>query len=376
MEVLAHEGALLSAAGHEVEQYTLAATDTLGLSPIEAGAKAVWNRSAARDVGRVITAFRPDVVHVHTPFPLMSPAVFRVARRHGLPVVTTLHSYRYSCIAGTCWRDGHVCEDCVGSKTKLPGVRHRCYHDSLGASTALTLSLGLHRAMGTFHRDVTRYLALTPFSRRLLIRDGFPADRISVKPNSVFDPGLRAGPRSEERLILFAGRLIDIKGVATLLAAWTGVPGGATLVIAGDGPLRSAVEDRAAHDTSVRYLGWVDEAHVTALMASAELVVVPSEWYEGQPLVILRSLSLGTPVLVSDLENLSEDVEHDRAGWSFEVKNPLSLRQHLTRAINDPAWVAGMRSAARRSYERRYSPQVDLGRLEEIYRAVMTEVER
>jgi glycosyltransferase involved in cell wall biosynthesis len=238
----------------------------------------------------------------------------------------------------------------------------------------LTLSLGLHRALGTFHKQVARYLALTPFARRLLIRDGFPPDRIIVKPNSVPDQGFIAKPEPGERTIVFAGRLVDVKGVSTLLAAWSDVKAGATLVIAGDGPLRNVVEERAARDPSVRYVGWVDETQVVALMSRAELVVVPSEWYEGLPLVILRSLSLGTPVLVSNLENLCEDVERDGAGWSFEVMSASSLAAQLSRAVTNPAWVSGMRAAARKCYEKRYSPQQDLRRLEAVYREVAREV--
>src|SRR4051794_12040624 len=130
MEVLAHERELLTAAGHEVDQYTVSAAEELGLSPLRAGAKAVWNKEAAADVSRRIRDFGPDVVHVHTPFPLMSPSVLRAARAAGVPAVTTLHSYRYSCVAGTCVRDGHICEDCVGKRLKLPGVVHKCYHDN------------------------------------------------------------------------------------------------------------------------------------------------------------------------------------------------------------------------------------------------------
>ena len=194
MEVLAHERELLLDAGHEVEQYTLPAAEDMRLSGLRAGAKAVWNRDAARDVAALVRSFRADVLHVHTPFPLMSPSVFRAAHAAGVPAVTTLHSYRYSCVVGTCVRDGHICEDCVGKKLKLPGVIHKCYHDSRGASAALTLGLDLHRAAGTFHRAVTRYLTLTEFARKLLIRDGYPVDRILVKPNSVPDPGYRSEP--------------------------------------------------------------------------------------------------------------------------------------------------------------------------------------
>lgn len=371
MEVLAHEGELLTAAGHDVDQFTLAAAEDLGLSAVRAGAKAIWNREAAAELDRRITAFAPDVVHVHTPFPLMSPAVFRTAHNRGVPAVTTLHSYRYSCVGGTCWRDGDQCEDCVGSKLKLAGVRHRCYHGSMAASGALTAGLVLHRSLGTFHRHVSRYLALTDFSKRLLVRDGFPEDRIVVKPNSVPDPGYRPRARTDERQVLFAGRLIDIKGVRTLLDAWSQVSSGMKLLIAGDGPLRPEVEERARQDPSVEFLGWLGEDDVLKRMGEAEAVLVPSEWYEGLPLVILRSLAVGTPVVVSDLENVSEDVMRAGAGWSFRTRDSSDLARVLTGLVRDPGDAQRRRNIARELYDERYSPTEDVKRLEAIYEALL-----
>lgn len=373
MEVLAHEAQLLTAAGHAVRQYTLAATEQLGLGPVRAGLKAVWNVEACRDVEDTIRAFRPDVVHVHTPFPLMSPAVFRTASKLGVPTVATLHSYRYSCIAATCYRDGHICEDCVGQRLKLPGVRHRCYHDSVGASAALTLGLVVHRELGTLHRAVDRFLALTDFSRELLIRDGIPADKVVVKHNSVPDPGVDAGDRPDERFVLFAGRLLDFKGVHTMLEAWQrSAHGDLRLRIAGDGPLRRQVEDLARADRSVSYHGWVDEEEVFDLMRGAEAVIVPSEWYEGGgPLTTLRSLAVGTPVVISDLENIGDYVLADDSGVTFPTGDPDALASVLTGLAADPGAWHRHRTAARASYEKRYSPQVDLPRLEAVYTGVV-----
>lgn len=371
MEVLAHEGDLLTAAGHQVEQFTLAATEELKLSSVRAGAKAVWNVEASRETTRRIGRFRPDVVHVHTPFPLMSPAVFRAARSAGIPAVTTLHSYRWSCVAGTCVRDGRICEDCVGSRLKLAGVRHACYHDSRAASAALTLSLGVHRAAGTTHRAVTRYLVLTDFMRRLMVRDGYPAARIEVKPNSVPDPGTAGRRTGGPREIFFAGRLIEIKGVRTLLEAWRQADTqDLRLVIAGDGELRSLVEHAAAADPTIDYVGWLEEAEVTRRMRDAEVVLVPSQWYEGLPLVILRSLAVGTPLLVSDLENFSQDVIGDGTGWAFPTGDAGGLAVHLSSLGADRGLAASLRQAARASYDARYSPTVDLARLERVYAEV------
>lgn len=371
MEVLAHEGQLLTDAGHQVQQYTLPAAEELGLSPLRAGAKAIWNVAAQRETTRRIHDFKPHVVHVHTPFPLMSPSVFRAAHAAGVPAVTTLHSYRWSCVVGTCVRDGVICEDCVGSKLKLPGIRHSCYHDSRLASTALTLGLGVHRAAGTTQRAVTRYLTLTNFMRRLMIRDGYPASKIQVKPNSVPDPGLTGRNTTAGRFVFVAARLIEIKGIRTLLDAWTlADTAGLRLVIAGDGDLRELVEERAAMDLTIEFLGWLGEDAVTQRMRDAEVVLVPSQWYEGLPLVILRSLSVGTPLLVSDLENFSEDVIGDQVGWSFETGSVRDLAQHLSTIAARPERSEALRSRARRSYESRYSPTVDLERLETLYHDV------
>lgn len=371
MEVLAHEAVVLSSGGHEVRTFTLPPASELGLGPVRAGLKAVWNVETCRDVESEIRAFRPDVVHVHTPFPLMSPAVFRTAHGLGVPTVTTLHSYRYSCIAATCHRDGHVCEDCVGKRLKLPGLQHRCYHDSVGASAALTISLSLHRSIGTFHRSVDRFLTLTGFSRQLLIRDGIPADKVAVKPNSVPDPGPVPRAPSEQRYVAFAGRLMDIKGVHTLLDAWARADHGELqLRIAGDGPLRELVEERSREDPSMTYLGWLGETEVFELMSGAEAVLVPSEWYEGLPLVILRSLAVGTPVIVSDLENISAELLEDDAGAAFAVGEPASLAQMLTGVAQQPESWQRRRALARKSYDQRYSPSADLRKLEAVYAGV------
>jgi glycosyltransferase involved in cell wall biosynthesis len=368
MEVLAHEGELLSEAGHDVEELTLPATETLGLSSSRQAVKAIWNKEMADELSARITTFRPDVVHVHTPFPLMSPVVFRTAHQAGIPTVTTLHSYRWSCVAGTCVRDGHTCEDCVGSKLKLPGIRHRCYHDSVAGSAALTISLAVHRALGTQTKCVDRWLTLTSFAKRLLVRDGIDEAKITVKPNSVPDLGVGSGPPEGDRMLVFAGRLIPIKGVRALIEAWRQVSGsGVRLVIAGDGELRPEVEALVAECSDVSFVGWVDEDEVTELYRSAEAVLVPSEWYEGLPLVILRSLSVGTPVITSDLENFAEDVIADRVGETFPVGNASALRDVLRRVIDDPSHLREMRGRARASYETRYSPTVDVQRLEAVY---------
>ena len=373
LEVLTNEGELLREQGHDVDTYLMPAADTLQLSKVRASAKAIWNREVAGIVADRIRAFRPDVVHVHTPFPLMSPSVFRAAAKLRVPCVATVHSYRYSCIAATCHRDGAICEACVGTVLKLPGVIHRCYHDSVGASGALTAGLVLHRTIGTF-RDVNRFITLTEFAKQLLVRDGIAAAHVTVKPNFVPDPGGGHAREPAQPYVAFVGRLVDVKGVQTMLDAWSaGIPG-LTLRIAGDGPLRGLVEERAGADASIEYLGWLEEHEVTELMAKASCVLVPSEWYEaGVPLVVLHSLAVGTPVVVSDLENICADVLRDGTGASFATGDAAALADTLRSVLTDAEGWARRRSAARTAYEERYTPTANAAALLAIYRQVVAE---
>lgn len=365
------ERALLSAAGHHVEQFLLepvAASD----GSWRQGVDAVWNRDVTARLAAHLDRSGADVLHVHTPFPLMSPAVFRVAHRHGVATVSTVHSFRYSCVAGTLLRQGRVCEDCVGSRLKTPAVRHGCYHDSRSASLALALSLSVHHVGGTFSRHVDRFLPLTTFSRDLLVRDGIPAERITVRPNCVDDPGEPTPFEQRLPYVLFVGRLVEEKGLRTLLEAWRlARPAGVSLRVAGDGPLRGLVEAAVAEDSSVEFLGWRGRDDVAKLQQEALLTVVPSEWYEaGPPLVLLQALASGTPVLCSDLPNICSSVVEAGAAVTFSTGDSQSLATRLRQMLDGDVDLRSMGARARSAYDAEHTPEAALATLLRVYSEV------
>lgn len=370
-EVLEDEGQLLRDAGHAVEQFCLEPASSR--NPVRGTVDAIWNVSATHQLQARIEDFRPDIVHVHTPFPLLSPAVFRTASRLGCPAVTTVHSYRYSCIAGTCLRDGAPCEDCVGKTLKLPGLQHRCYHSSAGASAALTLSLATHRVLGTFSHHVSRYIALTDFAAALLVRDGVRPSQVVVKPNAVPDPGPPPPRMGPSTFALYAGRLVDEKGVQTLLEGWRAVGPRLPLVIAGDGPLRSLVEQEAASNPSVKFVGWVGQEELTQLLRTADALVFPSEWYEAQPLIILRAFASGAAVICSDLENICAPVLAAQAGVAFKTGSASSLAEAVKRLASDPDELRRLGTNGRTAYETHHTPARNLAALQEIYESVLHE---
>jgi glycosyltransferase involved in cell wall biosynthesis len=369
-EVLEQEAALLEASGDVVDQFLFGPADEVSGRGVNKAISAVWNRTACAELGEHIDRFDPDVVHVHTPFPLLSPAVFRTCTRRGRPAVTTVHSYRYSCIAGTCLRDQRPCEDCVGKTVKLDGLRHRCYHGSAAASAALTLSLSVHHATGTLSRHVAKFIALTDFAAALLVRDGIPPEHVVVKPNSVPDPGIPGALSGRLAAAVYAGRFVEEKGIRTLLQAWRIVGDRVALGVAGDGPLKDLVLTAADENPAITYLGWLSREAVGDLLSQSGLLIFPSQWYEAQPLIILRALAAGRPVLCSDLENISKPVLAAGAGAAFPTGDPAALARRVLELAERPDELRDMGQRARKSYEALHSPQRSLEALHAIYAEV------
>jgi glycosyltransferase involved in cell wall biosynthesis len=361
--VIANERGLLESAGCKVEQYLIESSQIFEISRPRAAVKTFWNFEALREIDSLIAQFNPDVVHVYTPFPLLSPAVFRLTAKRSLPTVATVQSFRFSCIKGVLYRDGQVCELCLGRKFKFPGIRHRCYHSSVLASSTMAASLALHRAAGTFHEAVDFYIAASHFVRRKLIEEGFPPQKIVVKSNSVPDPGMGNG-RADHAV--YAGRLKMGKGIETLLHAWALLEAPPQLVILGDGPLRPIVEQAAAGSPSIRCLGWVDQPAVLREVAAARFLILPSEWYEGHPVVAVEAFAAGTPIIASDVGNFSDMIDPGVNGYHFKSGDAQSLAATVDLAWQQPD-IDKMVRAARRSYEDAYTQERDQQTLLSIY---------
>ncbi len=322
----------------------------LPVSPIRAAPA----QAALREL---IRTEKPDLLHLHNPYPLISPWIVRTAQAHGLPVVHTVHNYRQVCANGLYFRDGHVCQDCKGRAFPLPAVVHSCYRGSKAQSVVMATALTVHR--GTW-RGVDRYLALTEAIAAHLREFGIPDDRITVKPNAIADPGPPA-PLGEG--FLFAARLSAEKGLPLLLDAWARQPAG-TLRIAGDGPLRGLAEAAAAERADVVYLGPQDQAGVRAAMRDSAIVLVPSTWHDVLPTVILEALAAGRPVLGTDLGGIPSLVGD--AGWTVPpTADAVAAALPVARA-----GAPELAARARKRYESTFTPELITTRLVQVYRAL------
>lgn len=367
------EVALLEQYGHDVRTFTVS-NDVIAQTPrLQAAAQTLWNRQMAREVTRQVREHGSQVVHFHNTFPILSPAVYAGARAGGAAVVQTLHNYRLMCANGLFFRDGHVCEDCLG-KLPLPAVRHRCYRDSLSASAVVAAMQVTHRAAGTYQSGVDAYIALTEFARDKFIAGGLPAGRIAVKPNFLAgSPGPGTG---EGGYALFVGRLSPEKGIDTLLRAWAelgaaSAEGSIPLKIVGDGPMAPQVAGAAATLPGVSWLGQRDRAGVLELMQNAAFLVSPSECYEGFPMTLLEAWGVGLPVLGSRLGALGALIEPGRTGALFGAGNAGDLAVQARWLWEHPVERREMGARALQLSQNLYTPERNHAQLMEIYAAAL-----
>ena len=221
-------------------------------------------------------------------FPLLSPSVYVVLKRCGVPVVQTIQNYRFLCPNGLFFTHGRVCEECT-TRGYFSAVRNRCIHDSLAASALYASAVALAWRSRNLPGNIDRYIAPSQFVADALITGGVPPSRIRICGN--FVESLYTTPASKGRYFLYLGRLSAEKGVRTLLDAMQNAPG-VTLKVAGRGPLEDEMKKHAA-GKAVEFLGFVSGAEKEHLIREARGMIVPSEWYENFPLSVAESLSLG-----------------------------------------------------------------------------------
>ena len=365
--VFCAETKLLEQRGHAVYRYTVHNDSIEQMNRLELAQATLWNRKSYKHLSDLFANWQPDIVHVHNTLPLISPAIYYAAQRAGAAVVQTLHNYRLFCPPSNFYRDGKVCEACLG-RLPLPAVRYACYRDNRAATAAVAASLSYHRLRGTYSHYIDLYIALTQFARNKFIEGGFDGDKIKVKPNFVgTDPDMGTGTGG---YALYVGRLAEEKGIYTMLDAWaneSAVP----LRIVGDGPLSDEVEAAAAQTPSVEYLGRQDRATVLTLMKEAAFLVFPSTWYEGLPTVIIEAFACGLPVVASELGGTASLIESGLNGLYFEPGKASDLKQKVNWLHKHPKTLEKMRAGARHAYETTYTPDTNYEQLMFLYQSVL-----
>ena len=361
LEALGHEVVRFGSSSDEIEQWPVAKKASLP-------ARTIWSHQTYRDLKAVLHEHRPDVVHVHNTFPLLSASVLYACRDARVPVVATIHNYKLACANGSFFRDGAVCHDCAGG-LPVRAVLHGCYRESRAATAPVALAMGVHRQ--GWRSLVSAYIFISASQRDLLRGSGFAPERVFVKYNLI--PRRSRPQAARTPTVVYAGRLDEAKGVPLLMAGWdyylgkAGEPG-LNLVIVGGGPLKDEVAAWASARPSVHMTGTVSGDRCAELMSRGRAVLLPSAWEETFGLVAVEAMAAGVPPIAAAHGSFTELITPGVDGVLFSPSDPVALGLAIADIESNPERYEDYGDQARKTYEQRFDPQRIVEELLEIYR--------
>ena len=314
--VVQNEYELLKKMGHNVTLYTRH-NDELGnlglLQKLCLPFTFIYSGKTAKDITEIIREKRIDVVMVHNTLSLISPSVYYAAVKLGVPVIQTIHNFRLICPKATLFRDGHICEECIqkGLHCALP---HKCYRESFFQTLLCVISSKIHRRTGIYSK--LNYICLTEFNKnKLLTLPGIPEENVRIKPNFTAKADAIIPYEDRDNIFIYAGRLEDQKGTVELLEAWylletkredpEEIP---MLSIYGTGPLFETAEKyiEKHHLKRVFINASLPHDEIIKRISSVKALILPTKWYEGFPMTIAEAISVGTPVIGTDIGNTGD----------------------------------------------------------------------
>jgi len=363
------EERLLQEMGHHVDIYEQNNHDVSHINKQQLALRTIWSQTSYKAISKQLRTISSDLVHVQNFFPLISPSIYYAARNHKVPIVQTLRNYRLLCPNALFFRDGHVCEDCIGKPIPYPGIINSCYRGDRAASSVTAAMISIHRALGTWRNMVDRFITLTHFAREKFIEGGLPADKIVVKPNFVHpDPGVGNGLGN---YALFVGRLAVEKGIDTLLEAWKILDYSYPLKIVGDGPLFEQVKAATQINSNIEWLGRRSIPEVHELMGNATFLVFPSKWYETFGRVAVESFAKGTPVIAANLGAIAELINNHRTGVLFNPSDAVDLANKVDWCLSNKYRLKEMRKEARYEFESKFTAIANYEATMEIYKNLL-----
>ncbi len=367
-QVFAAESALLESHGHEVFRYTLNNNEITTTNPFFLAKNTLWNSKVYQEMRSLIREKKPQIAHFHNTFPLISPSAYYAARDEGVAVVQTLHNYRLLCPNALFFREGRVCEDCLG-KVPLPAILHACYKGSRSASAMTAAMTSFHGLLGTWSNVVDVFIVHSQFAMNKFIQGGLPAAKLAFKTNFLYPAP--TPDQGDGGYALFIGRLSIEKGLGVMLDAWRQLDGKIPLKILGDGLMSRLVTQAMQEMPEIEWLGRRPFEEVYGIVGKAAFLVFPSEWYETFGLVAIEAFAKGTPVVASNIGAIAELIEHGHNGMLFKPSDPTDLADKINWLLAHPYELSQMRQSARTEFDAKYMAEDNYNRLIEIYQSVI-----
>ena len=368
------EASLLRNRGHSIVEFTRNSDELLhqGLYGTVRGALGtVWNPLSLRKLKSALREIKPEIVHVHNTFPILSPSVLYATSDLDIPTVMTLHNYRIGCSAATALRKDEPCTLCLDKKSVLPALRYGCYRDSRIATLPVSLMIALHRAKNTWKKNIDAFITLTEFQREKMIQFGIPEASLFVKPQFLENPPEPLPWQRRESKAVFIGRLYPAKGIHILIDSWKKWgKSAAPLEIIGDGPMRNELMNAAGKSeaaSSISFLGNLSHAEAMRRLSSAKLLILPSLCFEGFPMVVQEAYAYGVPIAASNIGSLPYLIPENRSGTLFVPGNAESLLASVQPLLADDKQLRLLGAQAKQEFDSKYTAGKNYDILMSIY---------
>ena len=368
--VVENEKMLLETYGHKVILYTRNNSELKNFNlfrKLLLPCSAIFSIQTYREVKRIIQKEKIDIVHVHNTLTLISPSVYYAAFSNKIPVVQTLHNFRMVCPGALLYRDGQICEECIGRGLKC-SLKHDCYRNSKAQTLVSVLILGVHRLLGTYRR--VNYICLTEFNKNKLL-DGngkriFNERKMYIKPNFSLHSQEIIPYKDRKKQFVFVGRPEKVKGIDILLEAWRDIKD-FQLIICGTSNEVDNIKKYICnnHIKNIILLGKVSNSKVKEILSESLALIMPTQWYEGFPMTIVESYSCGTPVLGSNIGNTGLLIRDGETGYRFQQDSSQDLCEKVYKLddMTENCW---------RYYKENFDAETNYNRLLEIYNRIIT----
>lgn len=333
------------------------------------GINVVWSSHSKAIFDQILVEQRPDVIHVHNTFPFISPSIFW-AKKNKIPIVMTVHNFRLVCPKAIPLLNGKQCTACINQRSTLPALMNRCYRNSFWATLPLALKVQLHRSVKTWDK-IDAFIFLTDFQKKIFWSSGIGEKYSVVKPNpnpSLFSDEQGVGERNG---VCFIGRLSEEKGVSDLISAWDKLGIEAPkLTIVGDGPMSAELKKQASNNKQIAFTGNVSPDETRVILRKSRLCVIPSNWFEGFPVVLSDAITTQTPTVVSEIGSLHE-IAREVGLPTFKPSDPVSLSLIVKSYYDDRESLCKIMERMKKYYFAYLAPQTNTRQLIKIYESVL-----
>lgn len=375
-QVFKSETALLEEYGNDVVKYTVSNDefDTANiLQKIVSTFGMLWSFKNYNAVKEIVKKEKPDIVHIHTFFPLLSPSILYAAKRCDVKVVATLHDTRFICPCATSLNGTEICNKC-GDGKYFRMCKYACFKGSRLQSFLVALIFKYHRVRKTFYKQIDKYICLNDNQIQLLENIKYDKKKIIKKYNFVLDSQANLKPIEvdglPERYVVFYGRIGEEKGIRVLMKIWDSISD-IPLVVMGGGPLEEEFKIWAKDKANVYFLGYTQHNKCLSIVKQGEFVVFPSIWYEGCSMVEIETESLGKALVATDLGFSSEAIKNGFNGYKIPLGDINGFAHTIRRLWENQDECKYLGKNARIDYEEKYLSEDNYKQLIKIYKETL-----